>query len=89
MICESECGKVKFKCGSGLKDSDRKKPFSFYEGKIITVKANDLTTSKTKDTYSLSHPRFIEVRNDKTVADSFEKVLESRDSMIDLLKRIK
>ena len=53
------------------------------------MKANDLTTSKTKDTYSLSHPRFIEVRNDKTVADSFEKVLESRDSMIDLLKRIK
>ena len=57
--------------------------------KIITVKANDLTTSKTKDTYSLAHPRFIEVRKDKTVADSFEIVLESRDSMIDLLKRIK
>lgn len=89
LICESECGKVKFKCGSGLKHSDIKKPFSFYEGKIITVKANDLTTSKTKATYSLSHPRFIEVRNDKTVADSFEKVLESRDSMVDLLKKVK
>lgn len=89
LICESSDGKVKFKCGSGLKDTDRKKPFSFYNGKIITVKANDLTTSETKDTLSLSHPRFVEIRNDKVVADNLEKIQESRDSMLELLKRIK
>lgn len=45
-----------------------------YTGKIITVRYNELIKSEGKDTWSLFLPRFIEVREDKTEADSFEKI---------------
>ena len=57
-------------------------------GKIVTVRGNDIVSSESKETYSIFLPRLIELREDKTVADTYEKVLESRDSIIDLLKMI-
>lgn len=48
-------------------------------GGICTVMVHEITTKKGKKgqppTYSLYLPRFIELRNDKLEADSFEKVL--------------
>lgn len=46
--------------------------FDQYIGKIITIEYNAIIN--TNDSYSLFLPVFIEVRNDKTVADSYEKL---------------
>lgn len=43
-------------------------------GKIITVKYNEIITKNSDNIYSLFLPRFVEVRNDKTEADEFEKI---------------
>jgi hypothetical protein len=74
-----------------LTDAQRKLYYKQQEqliGKIVTVRGNDIVSSESKDTYSIFLPRLIELREDKTVADTYEKVLESRDSIIDLLKMI-
>ena len=91
IFVESEDGKIKFKVGSGLTDTQRKLYYKQQEllvGKIVTLRGNDIVSSESKDTYSIFLPRLIELREDKTVADTYEKVLESRDSIIDLLKMI-
>lgn len=73
---ESSDGKVKGQC-SGLIDSLREEINNSkdeYIGKIMTVEANELTKSKNSDTYSLMHPRFICIRDDKEVADDFDRI---------------
>ena len=92
IFVESEDGIVKCKVGSGLTDAQRKKFFlTQYEmiGKIVTVRGNDLVTNELKqDQYSIFLPRFVEVRDDKSVADTFDKIMATKDSIIDLLKNI-
>lgn len=93
IFVESEDGMVKCKVGSGLTDAQRKKFFLTQDemiGKIVTIKGNDLVTNELKqDQYSIFLPRFVEARDDKTVADTFDKIMATKDSIIDLLKNIK
>ena len=73
---ESSDGKVTGQC-SGLSDKLREKINNSkdeYIGKIMTVEANELTKSKYSEIYSLMHPRFICIRDDKTEADDFERI---------------
>lgn len=63
-------GKIKVNVGSGLNDADRKKDPSEYIGKVISIVYNEKISSG--DSWSLFLPRFIEIRDDKTEADSFE-----------------
>jgi len=48
-----------------------------YGTRIIEVKANGLSQSKNKETYSLEHPSFIEIRKDKKIADTLEDVKDN------------
>lgn len=48
-------------------------------GRIISVEFNDIVKSENNDYYALSHPVFIEIRNDKTETDTLEKVIQLRD----------
>lgn len=48
-------------------------------GRIISVEFNDLVKSENNDYYALSHPRFVEIRDDKTETDDLEKVIQLRD----------
>ena len=48
-------------------------------GRIISVEFNDLVKAENNDYYALSHPRFIEIRNDKDETDTLEKVIQLRD----------
>ena len=48
-------------------------------GRIISVEFNDLVKSENNDYYARSHPRFIEIRNDKDETDTLEKVIQLRD----------
>lgn len=48
---------------------------------IITVRANDLTQNeKDLNKWALSHPRFIERRHDKVVADDLQKIKDSLEA---------
>lgn len=44
--------------------------------KIFTIQFNDLTKGRDNDYYALSHPRFIELRNDKNETDTLERAME-------------
>ena len=53
-------------------------------GNIIEVQFNDLSKANGSDTYALSHPRFIEFRNDKDETDTLEKVFKLREMAMEL-----
>lgn len=71
---ESACGKLKVGVGSGFTDKDRDTIGRDVVGKIITVKYNAVVDDKSKDTKSLFLPIFLEVRLDKTEADTLAKL---------------
>ena len=83
---ESDDGKIKGQC-SGFTDAQLKEFHSKREeliGKILVVQFNDLTKAEGNDYYALSHPRFIEFRDDKTETDTLERVFELRNMAMGL-----
>lgn len=92
LVCRTRDGLLEVGVGSGLTDSLRKNPSEYFIGQIITIKANDITKSETKELQSLFLPRlnykFVEIRTDKTKANSLEEVIEASDSLLDLLRAI-
>ena len=69
LICESADGILKVDVGSGFKDAQRKSFGTDLIGKVIAVKYNARIKNKQGEE-SLFLPIFIEVRDDKDVADS-------------------
>lgn len=53
-------------------------------GKIMEVQFNDLTRARGSDTWAFSHPRFIELRDDKDETDTLEKILSTREMAMNL-----
>lgn len=92
LVCQSRDGLLEVGVGSGLTDALRKKGPEYFIGQIITIKANDITKSETKELQSLFLPRlnykFVEVRMDKTKANTLDEVIEASDSLLDLLREI-
>jgi hypothetical protein len=88
--CESEDGLIKVSVGGGFTDKHRVDYFDEnMVDKIISVKSNDIINNRTEEgTWSLFLPRHTEIRHDKKTADTYEKVLEQRDSFIELLSVI-
>lgn len=81
ILFESDDKKIKGQC-SGMTDAMIKKVTAKpenYIGKIVTIQFNDISLAKDSDTYALSHPRFSELRDDKTESDTLERVIELRD----------
>lgn len=92
LVCRTRDGLLEVGVGSGLTDALRKQPPEYFIGQIITIKANDITKSESKLLQSLFLPRlnykFVEIRRDKTVANSLEEVIEASDSLLELLRKI-
>lgn len=75
VIVESECGKLR--CAvSGLLDSEREWDWDMMVDSIVSVEAESVIESKNKSTFALYTPSFIEVREDKTKADTLEEIIE-------------
>jgi DNA ligase-1 len=53
-------------------------------GMIMTVKFNDITQARGNDFFALSHPRFVELRDDKTETDTLERILEAKEMAMDM-----
>lgn len=78
ILFENDEGTVKGQC-SGMSDAMIEEVTKYpnkYIGKVVSVQFNDLTKASGSDTYSLSHPRFAEWRNDKNETDTLEKCKE-------------
>lgn len=48
-------------------------------GQVMEVLCNDITKGRDNDYYALSHPRFSELRHDKTETDTLARALESKE----------
>lgn len=86
IIFANDEGTIKGKC-SGFSDdfldkisADREK----YLGAIIEVEFNDLSKASNNNFWALSHPRFIEIRNDKSETDTLERAFELREMAMQL-----
>ena len=73
VVCSTSDGLLKVSVGSGFSDEQRATIDRSIIGKIITVKYNERITNKVGEN-SLFLPIFIEVREDKTVANNFEEL---------------
>lgn len=79
---KSSDGLIKFNVGSGFSDEQRKQFWDAYRlfgidaflGRVVAVEGNDIITSEGKTTESIFLPIFIEVREDKKVADTRDEV---------------
>jgi hypothetical protein len=69
-MVESGDGEVQCSVGTGLSDEERSMAFSEFENKIVAVKYNAVITDKKTGHKSLFLPVFVEIREDKTVADN-------------------
>ena len=88
LVVESSDGKIKFNVGSGFTDELRENPSQFLD-KVIEVRYNDIVQNKDEpDFYALYLPRFIRIREDKTEADSYDKIVESLNAVDEIIKNI-
>ena len=87
---ESSDGLIKFNVGSGLTDEQRKEYLDgSIIGKIVEIKFNSITQNEDEpEKYALYLPRLKKVRDDKTEADTYEKVKESVESIDTLISNI-
>jgi DNA ligase-1 len=86
MLFASDDGMIKGKT-SGFTDKQLEDFNSRREemiGQIIDVECNDLTMARGNDYYALSHPRFVEVRLDKTETDTLERALQEKQTAMEL-----
>lgn len=69
---------------SGINDKERKHindNRDFFIGKIVEVKAKGIFKND-DGTYSLMHPNFVEIRDDKSEADTLERIIQQeKDSL--------
>lgn len=70
LLVESADGKVKTAVGTGLTDEERSMAFTGFQNKIVAVKYNAVITDKKTGAKSLFLPVFVEIREDKNVADA-------------------
>lgn len=83
---ESDDGLIKGQC-SGFSDEQLElftKTKDELIGKIMAVQFNDLVKGRDKNYYALSHPRFIEIRTDKTETDTLERVMQLREMAMEI-----
>lgn len=89
--CETSDGHLSVSV-SGFSDDTRKQLTKDIDdliasGAIMEVKSNDvITNQKDPEKYSLFLPRFVELRKDKTQADSLERVNEQLQAYTNMLK---
>ncbi|MCP3681985.1 MAG: hypothetical protein GY861_04770 [bacterium] len=72
-VCESECGEVKVKVGSGFNDEDRVN-YLTEQPSVIEVEYDSITEDKKTKQKSLFLPIFKRPRYDKDVADTLSEI---------------
>lgn len=93
LVLQSEDGLVEAGCGTGIKEKDDEWTYQTMmerwdeiENCITTVESTSLTVDKRTGKISLFLPVWIEFRFDKDTADTYERMLEIRDSAVHVLR---
>lgn len=90
LLIESSCGMMKCSCGTGLTDKQR---IDYYNdpnlivGKVVRVLYNGVVKREGEEEMALYLPRFVEIRDDKTEADSLTRLIEQEKASIDILTK--
>jgi hypothetical protein len=91
--CKSVDGLMTVSVGTGLSDEQRAQFWENKEqliGKILTAQANDVIKGVDENSnWTLFLPRFVELREDKTEADSLDRIQEQVKSFTDALQLLK
>ena len=75
LICESNDGLIRVNVGSGYTDEQRTEfKVNYVVGKVATVKYNARIQDKSGNVESLFLPTFIELREDKNIADDSKRI---------------
>ena len=75
LVLESADGQIRTNVGTGFSDAQRDEiTAEIAIGKIVAVKYNAKIKDRNSDTWALFLPVFVELREDKLVADSFKDV---------------
>jgi len=75
LLCSSKDGGITVAVGSGFSDAQRKEYWDTdMRGKIITMKGNEVIEDSKEGDKSIFLPIFIEVREDKTLANTEEEI---------------
>ena len=74
LVCESSDGLIQVNVGSGYSDEQREEYTKKVIGKIVTVKYNARIKDRGDGVERLFLPTFIEMREDKDLADSSKKI---------------
>jgi ATP-dependent DNA ligase len=75
LICESADGVIRVNVGSGFSDEQRDEfTVDMVVGKVATVKYNARIQDKSGNAESLFLPTFIELREDKRIADESKRI---------------
>ena len=89
---QSSDGIITFNCGSGFKEKDNEwttdtiwKNRDKLIGKIAAIKCSEITKDKKTELIKVFIPIFEEFRFDKDNADSYERILEIRESAVQVL----
>lgn len=95
LLCETSDGKLQVSVGGGFSNDQREEFMTLVDdwidcGQIVVVRGNDVIKDAEVDSlHSIFLPRFVEVRFDKTEADTLERVQEQAKSFMDILDAIK
>lgn len=94
LILESDCGMLEVSCGTGIKEKDDEWTFkTIWENreellnKIVTVECNEIVIDKNTMKPSLFLPVFIEIRFDKNLADTYDRIMEIRSSAVEVFSK--
>lgn len=89
-VVASSDRKLVTKVGIGFSDAVRDALWSDPNtiGRIMTVCANDIVKDRNSEVFALFLPRNIEVRTDKTIADTYDRVVEQFEAFVDTLEAI-
>lgn len=74
LVCETSDGKLRTGLGSGMNDDLRAKPASYFIGKIVAVVYNEVIEDRKGGVKSLFLPRLVEIRSDKSKANSLKEL---------------
>lgn len=84
MICKSSDGELV--CNVSGRGDEMRALFNDNKeamiGKIITVESNSIMFKTVNNTHSLFLPIFVELREDKKVADTFDRIVEQFESLV-------
>lgn len=80
IVVEDADGRIHCNVGTGFSDEERREGIEV--GAIVTVEYNERITSRGRDTESLFLPRFVDLRLDRTTANTYNEIIQIEEATL-------